>query len=184
MADTLPPAFVAGFWDDERAFTAACGAARDARIPGLVAYAPWPVHGLEAVMGHKPSWIGRAVLAAILVGAAACLHFFMQSSVYEWPINVSGKPYVSPQFWVVPILETALLAGAVVNLLACFHACRLVPGPVAIPDPRVTDDQFCLVLPVDGERYSAESLARWLGDHQAARVETRAPAAAAEAAHA
>jgi len=173
MAEPLPRAWVAGFWSDEAAFVAAAGAARDARFPAITAFAPWPVHGLESVMGHKRSWIGRAVLAAVLVGAAACLHFFVASSVDEWPINVSGKPYFSPQFWVVPILETALLAGALVNLLACFHACRLVPGDLAVADPRITDDQFCLLLPVDGDRYSAESLARWLGDHKAERIESR-----------
>jgi len=184
MAEPLPPAYVAGFWSGEQAFLAACGAARDARFPGLTAFAPWPVHGLEHVMGHKPSWIGRAVMVAILVGAAACMHFFVQSSVNEWPINVSGKPYFSPQFWLVPLMETALLAGALVNLLACFHACRLSPLDAQVVDPRATDDQFCLVLPVDGERYSAESLGRWLADHGAERIETRGAAAATEAAHA
>jgi hypothetical protein len=181
-ATAAPRGHVAAFWCDAAAFMAAAGAARDARLPGLVAYAPWPVHGLESTMGHPRSWIGRAVLAAVLLGAAACLAFFVQSSVTEYPINVSGKPYFSPQFWVVPILETALLAGALVNLLACFHACRLVPGPAAIPDPRVTDDQFCLVVPIDGDRYSAASLTRWFEDHHAERI--AASATDAEAAHA
>lgn len=173
MADPLPKAYVAGFWSDEAAFTAAAGAARDARFPGLTAFTPWPVHGFEDVMGHQRSWIGRAVMVAVLLGAAGCLHFFVLSSVQEWPINVSGKPYFSPQFWLVPILETALLAGALVNLLSCFHACKLVPGDLKVADPRITDDQFCLLLPVDGERYSVESISRWLGDHKAERIEAK-----------
>ena len=182
MADPLPKNYVAGFWSDESAFIAAASAARDARFPGLTAFTPWPVHGFEDVMGHQRSYIGRVVMVAVLLGAAGCLHFFVSSSVMEWPINVSGKPYFSPQFWLVPILETALLAGALVNLLACFHACKLVPGDLAVADPRLTDDQFCLLLPIDSERYSAESLSRWLGDHRAERIETRA--APVEAAHA
>ncbi len=170
MADPLPQSYVVGFWSDESAFIAAAGAAREARFPGLTAFTPWPVHGFEDVMGHPRSLIGRAVLVAVLLGAAGCLHFFVSSSVQEWPINVSGKPYFSPQFWVVPIMETALLAGALVNLLACFHACKLVPGDMQVVDPRLTDDQFCLVLPVDAERYTVESLTRWLGDHKAERI--------------
>lgn len=182
MSEPLPKAYVAGFWSDEASFVAAAGAARDARFPGLTAFTPWPVHGFEEVMGHQRSWIGRAVLVAVLLGAAGCLHFFVASSVDEWPINVSGKPYFSPQFWLVPIMETALLAGAMVNLFACFHACKLVPGDLAVADPRLTDDQFCLVLPVDSERYSPESLSRWLSDHQAERIVSRN--ALAEVAHA
>jgi hypothetical protein len=182
MAEPLPKAYVAGFWSDEASFIAAAGAARDARFPAITAFTPWPVHGFEDVMGHPRSYIGRVVMVAILLGAAGCLHFFVASSVESWAINVSGKPYFSPQFWVVPIIETALLAGALVNLLACFHACKLVPGDNAVVDPRLTDDQFCLVLPIDAERYSAESLSRWLADHKAERIESRTPAV--ETAHA
>jgi hypothetical protein len=184
MPEPLPAAYVAGFWSDERAFLDACGAARDARFPGLTAFAPWPVHGLEGVMGHKPSWIGRVVIVAILLGGAACLHFFVQSSVIGWPINVSGKPYFSPAYWLVPLIETALLAGALVNLMACFHACRLVPGDCNVLDPRLTDDQFCIVLPMNDERYSADSLTRWLQDHHAERTEIRNKPVVAEVAHA
>jgi hypothetical protein len=184
MPEPLPADYVVGFWSDEQSFLAACGAARDSRFPGLTAFAPWPVHGLEHVMGHEPSWIGRAVIVAILVGAAACLQFFVQSSVINWPINVSGMPYFSPEYWFIPLIETALLAGALVNLVACFHACKLVPGDCAVVDPRLTDDQFCLVLPVDSERYSSESLTRWLTDHHAERIESRCAAVATEASHA
>ncbi len=174
MADPLPPAYVAGFWSDETSFVAAAGAARDAGFPGLTAFTPWPVHGFEVVIGHKRSWIGKAVIAGVLLGFAGCLHFFVLTSVEQWPINVSGMPYFSPEFWFVPLLEMALLTGALVNLLACFHACRLVPGDLTVIDPRVTDDQFCLLLPVDGDRYSPASLSRWLTDHKAVRVEAAA----------
>jgi hypothetical protein len=165
---------VTGFWRQQRPFLDACNAARDAKFPGITALAPFPVHGLEVAMGHRRSWIGSAVLMAIAVGAVACWHFFIQSSVLEWPINVSGKPYNSPQFWLVPILETALLAGALVNLLSCFHACRLappLPGAPPVCDPRTTDDHFCLILPACGDRYTVESLARWLENHGAETVE-------------
>lgn len=170
MAEDLPPAWVAGLWRDEGAFLAAVGAARDAGLPRPAAFAPWPVHGLERAAGHPESWIGRAALAAVLAGAALCLAFFYHSSVIEWPINVSGKPYFAPQFWLVPILEAALLAGAVATFLSCGHACRFVPGRLRAPDPRVTDDQFALLIAVDGERYTHESLARWLADHGAERI--------------
>lgn len=173
---------VLGFWRDPRSFLDACAAARDAKFPGITAYAPFPVHGLEDAMGHPRSWIGRAVMVAVIAGAIGCYHFFVQSSVMEWPINVSGKPYHSPQYWVVPILETALLGGAIVNLLSCFHTCRLSPLPAAPIDPRTTDDSFCLVLPACGDRYTTDSLARWLENHGAESVECRNQPA--EAAHA
>lgn len=188
MPEPLPNAYVLGTWRDPQAFLSTCAAARDAGFPGITAFAPFPVHGLETAMGHKPSWIGRAALAAIVVGGIACHQFFIQSSYIEWPINVSGMPYNSPAFWTVEIMEAALLAGALVNLGACFHACKLVPGDTTVVDPRATDDSFCLVVPVCGERYSADSITRWMENHHAERIESRgaapAPAQPAEAAHA
>lgn len=187
MDEPAIPGSVMGFWRQPRPFLDACSAARDAKFPGITAYAPFPLHGLEEAMGHPRSWIGSAVLLAIVVGAVACHQFFIQSSVLEWPINVSGMPYNSPQFWLVPILETALLAGALVNLLACFHTCRLappLPGAAPVCDPRTTDDRFCLVLPACGDRYTVESLARWLENHGAESVERQGGAAAVEVPHA
>ncbi|MCS6970927.1 MAG: DUF3341 domain-containing protein [Planctomycetota bacterium] len=170
MAEPLPPRWVAGLWSAPGPFLTAVAAARDARFPRLVAYAPWPVHGLEAAAGHPPSWIGRAALLAVVAGGLGCSAFFYHSSVLEWPINVSGKPYFAPQFWLVPILEAALLTGAVVTFLSCGHACRFLPGQRRHPDPRVTDDQCALLIAVDGERYTEESLSRWLQDHGAERL--------------
>lgn len=182
MSDPLPRSYVVGTWTDPQAFLVACAAARDAGFQGISAFAPFPVHGLETAMGHRPSWIGRAVLAAIAAGAFGIYTFFMQSSVIGWPINVSGKPYGSLTFWACEILIGGLLAGALVNLAACFHACKLVPGDCAVVDPRATDDAFCLVLPTGGDRYSPESLTRWLENHGAAGIVSKAPAT--EAAHA
>ncbi|MEK7412940.1 MAG: DUF3341 domain-containing protein [Planctomycetota bacterium] len=184
MADPLPANYVVGYWSDAKSFVAACSAARDAGMSRAVAYAPFPVHGLEHAMGHQRSWIGRAVIVAILLGAAGCLHFFYKTSVIDWPINVSGKPYFMPEFWAVEIMEAALLAGALVNLLSCFHACKLVPGDCSVVDPRATDDQFCLVLPIDDGRYTAESAERWLSNHRVERVVCRkAPVPTVETIH-
>jgi hypothetical protein len=164
---------VIGFFADEGSFLAACRAQRADGLPTPLAYAPYPVHGLEDAMGHPRSLIGRVVFAAVLLAAAGILAFFVQSSVQEWPINVSGKPYLSIAFWAVPILETALLAGTVVNLLACFHACKLVPGDCQVVDPRLTDDRFALVVPV-AEGHGAEALTGWLSGHGAIEIRQEA----------
>ena len=124
------------------------------------------------------------MLAAIVIGAIGCYQFFVASSVDGWPINTSGMPYHSPAFWLVEILEASLLLGVLVNLGACFHTCKLVPGDMNVVDPRATDDAFCLVLPVCGERYSGASLTSWLQNRGAEGVESRVPVATVEAAHA
>lgn len=153
------------FIESEReAFVKAC---REAAEAGTVvhAYTPYPVHGLENVLGYPPSWIGRAVLAVVLLGFAVVFGLIWQNHVIDWPINVSGKPYGSWQLFILPTLESGLLFGALANLLACFHACRLAPNPFGtVLRKDLTDDHFALVL-------RGDHAADWLRAHGAESVE-------------
>jgi hypothetical protein len=156
MADAVRTAgthpYVAGIFPDEASFVAACRAARTAGHSDLQAWTPWPVHGLEDILGLERSRLGRAVLAAILLGFVVCFVGIHHISVLGWPVVYGGKPFDTWQLWVVPVLETGLLAGAVVNLLACFHTCRLLPDPfTALPDGRLSDDRFALALPAGAD---------------------------------
>lgn len=168
MSEPLPAARVTGYFADEAAFVAACTAARAAGR-AFQAFSPWPVHGLDQALGWERSWIGRPVLAVILLAAAGAMGFLVQSGVQDWPINVSGKPYCAPLLYVVPVLEVGLLGGAVVNLLAAFHACRLVPGALPAVEG-VSDDRFAVVL--DAAAAPPAELEAWLLAQGAVAVES------------
>lgn len=166
MADPSSPVVTVGYFReaDRAAFVTAC---REGTAAGTVvrAYTPYPVHGLEHVLGYPPSWIGRFVLAVVLLGFAGVGAAIWQDHVLTWPINVSGKPYESWALFVVPTLEAGLLFGALSNLLACFHACRLAPDPFgAVLRKDLTDDHFALVVRGDDS-------AAWLNAHGAESVE-------------
>jgi hypothetical protein len=183
MAETL----VVGFYKDEHALVTACKAARDAGHPLVEAISPYPVHGIDPVLGIQRSWIGRPVLLTALLGFVAAYGFLHHSSVIEWPILVSGKPY---HYWigfVVPTLELGLLAAALVNLGLVFHATRSLPLPeTKVVCPRLTDDAFAVVIPVR-EGYTAASLCGWLAERGAERTQVilpEAPAVPAPAAEA
>lgn len=168
MADAIAPsgatAYVGGLFADEAAFVAACRAARAAGHRDLQAWTPWPVHGLEEILGLDRSPIGRIVLAAIVLGLVLCAGFIYHLQVEDWPVVYGGKPYATWQLWVVPVLETGLLLGAVANLLACFQACKLMPDPFTrLPDPRLTDDRFCLAVPVGADPEAMRAWLRGLG---------------------
>lgn len=160
IATTGAAPYVGGLFADEAGFLAAARAARAAGHADLQAWTPWPVHGLEDALGLQRSWIGRPVFAAVLLGFALCFAGISYLQVDYWPVIYGGKPYFAWPLWVVPVLEIGLLLGAIVNLLACFHTCRLVPDPFTrLPDPRLTDDRFCLALPAGGD---PEAVRAWL----------------------
>ena len=166
MADVCTPSargeYLAGLFTDEGAFVAACRAARAEGRTDLQAWTPWPVHGLEEVLGLDRSWIGRGVLGATACGLAFCFVLLFQLTVIDWPVIYGGKPYFTWQLWVVPILELGLLLGAVANLKLAFFTCRLLPEPgTKLPSPRMSDDAFALALPV------GEGVEAWLREHGA-----------------
>ena len=174
------PISVAGYFHSHAGFLAAARAAvADKHQPQ--AFTPYPVHGLDAILGIKRSLIGRPVLGIILIGFCIGLHMTWYTMSQSWPLNVGGKPYFAWQTFMVVSLETGLLFGALANFVLAAHFCRIFPAPFTrLPNPRMSDDTFTLVLPV---RLAADSelLSAWLSGHGAAEVEVFPAAAAASA---
>jgi hypothetical protein len=161
--------FVAGSFADEAGFVAACKAARAAGRTNLQSWTPYAVHGLDPVLGLQHSLIGRAVFSVAILGFVLCFGMQYHLMVEDWPIIYSGRPYSSWSLWIVPTLELGLLLGALVNLFAAFHTCRLIPDPFShLPDPRTTDDRFCLAIST-AEAPQAE-LEAWFQAQGAAEV--------------
>jgi hypothetical protein len=174
--------YVAGYWRNPQAFKIAVSAARDAGHTGIQAYMPYPVHGVEPTLGLQRSWIGRPVFATCVLFFLAAYGMQYMQQVVEWPLIYSGKPYHTWQLFVVVTLESGLLMGAIVNLLLCFHTCRLVPNPNFRPiHPRVSDDTFCLAVPLTAA-VGADKLVAWfrtLGADEVDIDEAPKPAGAA-----
>ena len=74
------------------------GIAAEARLRGFEVhdvFTPFPVHGMDAAVGLKPSrltWIG---FAAGAFGLAFALILQIWTSAYDWALNVGGKPFNS-----------------------------------------------------------------------------------------
>ncbi len=161
---------IAGYYRDQQTFSDACGAATAAGHKPQ-AFTPYPIHGLEAKLGISRSLIGRPVLTVILLGFALGLFLCYFTQYQNWPLNVGGKPYFAWPTFVVVILETGLLLGALTNMGVALHMCRLLPDPFTkLINDRITDDTFALVLPL-ANRAEADSKSNWLKSHGAEEVQ-------------
>lgn len=168
MGEAKP--IVAGYYRDQQRFTDACGAAVAAGYQPE-AFTPYPVHGLDATLGIPRSLIGRPVLTVILIGMLLGLNLAWYTQSQDWPINVGGKPYFAWQTFVVVILETGLLLGALANMGLALHYCRLLPDPnTRLINDRITDDTFALVLPIAADK-DAAFLSAWLRAQGAEEVQ-------------
>lgn len=155
--------FTVGLFGDEAGLLAAAKAARAAGYTSLQAWSPYPVHGLDPVLGLQRSLLGRPVFLTAVFGWLFCFIGITWLMVGDWTVIYGGKPYFSWQLFIVPTLEAGLLFAALANLKLCFAACKLLPDPFTqLPDARVSDDQFALAIGTT-ETAGAEALLRSAG---------------------
>ncbi|MCB2153689.1 DUF3341 domain-containing protein [bacterium] len=147
MAKLVLPAIV-GFFDDPDSLMEAAAECSGNGWRNLDAYTPYPVHGLEEVMGIRRSWIPKVALGALFTGAT--LGFLLQYWTHsiDWPINVGGKPYNAWPAYVPVTFESAVLVAGLTTFACIFISCRLFPNPfVKTLCEEITNDRFALVVP-------------------------------------
>jgi len=114
-------------------------------------YSPFPVHGLETVLGIK--WT-RLAITAFLYGLTALtlallgMWFFM---IEDWAMNIGGKPsfhlYENLPAFIPITFEFTVLCAAHGMAITYLIRNRTLPGMKARnPHPRTTDDHFAIEI--------------------------------------
>jgi hypothetical protein len=110
-------------------------------------YTPYPVHGLDDAMGIRRSRLGYVTFLAGLLGLASAIAFEFYAAVFDWSLNVGGKPDTSMLAFVPIAFEITVLAAGLATAGAFLLRSRLFPGaPARLVAPRVTDDRFAIAL--------------------------------------
>lgn len=136
-----------GLYNDETILMKAVREAKDAHIDIYDVYSPFPVHGLDPILGLSES---RLHIAGFVYGSLGTLTAFLGMTwifTKDWPVIFGGKPYFAfPSF--VPIMfELTILFAAIGMVVSFYIVCGLGPG-VENPylDDRITDDKFCIAF--------------------------------------
>lgn len=110
-------------------------------------YTPCPVHGLDEAMGLQRSRLGLVTFAAGVMGLLAAISFQFYAAVFDWTLNVGGKPNNSTLAFVPITFEITILFAGLATAKAFLLRSGLLPGARAkLAGPRVTDDQFVVAL--------------------------------------
>ena len=127
-------------------------------------FSPFPIHGLDPVIGIKNTRLGILAFIYGLTGltlATVGMYYFM---ILDWPMNIGGKPsfsYLQNMLAFVPIsFEFTVLMAAHGMALTYFLRNKSLPGmPAQNPDPRTTDDRFVMEIRTnDNSKFTAEEL--------------------------
>lgn len=157
-----------GIFDSDHAVLAAARAARKNGMTIRDAYTPFPVHGMDEALGLAPSWLSRACFILGASGLTFALSFQYWVSLFNWPMNIGGKPLDASPALVPITFEITVLVAGVGTVLTLLAFRGLIPGKRAeFAGLGSTDDKFLLVI--DGAQDDA--LRAFYKEHGAVRVE-------------
>lgn len=172
----MPRAFgVLAEFADPATLYRACERVRDAGYSRWDAHSPFPIHGLERAMGLRPSRLPWIVLGLALGGMGAA--FLLQAWVHavDYPLVISGKPFLSWQAFVPVTFEVTILCGALGAVLGMLHLIRLPrhhhPLFRSKRFEQVTDDKFFISIEAADPKFDPERTRHFLSTIGATEVE-------------
>lgn len=166
-------ALIAEFADTAALYHAA-EKVRDAGFSRWDVYSPFPIHGMDAAMGLKKSPLGYLVFCGGLTGSLTGLGLQVYTSVFDYPLIVQGKPFLSlPAFFPI-IFELTILFSAFTTVFGLMLLCRLPQfhHKVFAWDgfKRATDDAFFLAIESSDPKFSEGETLRLLREIGAMEV--------------
>jgi hypothetical protein len=138
---------VYGIYSDEDSILNAVRGAKEKGIEILDVYSPFPVHGLDPILGLKES---RLHIAGFFYGLVGTLTAFLGMTwifTKDWPIIFGGKPHWAvPSF--IPITFELTVLFAAIGMTVSFYVVSGMGFGVEnfILDERISDDKFCLAF--------------------------------------
>jgi len=150
---------VFGIYGDEHDLLNAVKSAKAKGLEIMDVYSPFPVHGLDPILGLKES---RLHIGGFFFGLLGTLTAFLGMTwifTKDWPIIFGGKPYWAvPSF--IPITFELTVLFAAIGMTISFYVVSGLGFGVEnfILDERISDDKFCLAFDkeeVDGEEAKA-----------------------------
>ncbi|WP_206750904.1 DUF3341 domain-containing protein [Marinicauda algicola] len=130
---------------------------QEAGFTRIEAYSPIPVDGLGALLDIERRPLDRAALFGALFGLALGFAITVGQSVFQYPINVGGRPLFSWPAFMIPAFELGVLFGALGALIGFFRASGLprLNSPLFEVErfEKASEDAYFLAVFADDPRF-------------------------------
>lgn len=128
---------------------------REARYHIEEVFTPFPVHGLDKLMGIAPTRLAICSFIYGCIGLSVAIWMMDFIMIQDWPQDIGGKPsfsYIQNMPAFVPIMfEMTVFFAAHLMVITFYMRSRLWPFKQAEnPDVRTTDDHFLMEVAVKG----------------------------------
>jgi hypothetical protein len=164
-----------GLYDDEEILKDAVKQINKEEAEIMDVYSPFPVHGLDPLLGLSESRLHIAGFLYGITGTTLAFSFMTWVFTADWPIIFGGKPYFSVPAFIPITFEFTVLMAAVGMVITFYLVCGLGFG---VENPylhdRITDDKFCIAFDVThSSKEEVEALSVLLERTSAEEVHTK-----------
>jgi hypothetical protein len=143
---------VYGLYNDEEILLNAVRQANEDHLDIMDVYSPFPVHGLDPLLGLEESRLHISGFIYGMIGTLFAFGFMTWVFTRDWPIIFGGKPYFSAPSFIPITFELTVLFSAIGMVVTFYTICGLGPGVTnETLDDRITDDKFCIAFNTVGK---------------------------------
>ena len=160
--------FIHAIYDDDDKLLDAVKDLKENKVTIEEVFTPFPVHGLDHVMGLAPTRIAIAAFLYGCVGFTFALLMINYIMIVDWPQNIGGKPSFTlieniPSF--VPIIfEMTVFFAAHLMVITFYLKSKLWPFKKAEnPHPSTTDDKFLIDMEAGTNVAKTKTMLKKLG---------------------
>ena len=151
-----------GVYDDEEILMQAIPQLKAQGVNCVDAQSPFPIHGIESLLNIPRTRISITAFLFGISGTAFALWMTWYMMIYDWPINIGGKPnfmlYMNLPAFIPVTFELTVFCAAHGMAITFLLRSKILPGVTApIPHPRITDDKFVLHVDVNDESKTSET---------------------------
>lgn len=141
--------FILGIYDDEDILKDAVTSVRQSGIKIHEVYTPYPIHGLEELLGYKRSRLPIAAFLFGLLGTTLALTMQIYMLGIDWPMIIGGKDHIPFPTFIPVTFELTVLLSAFGMVAVFLISSDLKPwAQVRTFDIRSTDDKHVLAIDI------------------------------------
>ena len=153
---------IVGLFKDPYHLLKGAGEVKKRQFKHCDAFTPYPVHGIDDLLGIARSKIPWITLLFGLMGCFGGLGLQIWVSAISWPINIGGKPFLSIPAFIPITFECTVLIGGLATFAACLFFCKLPNFHTRVLDKDITNNVFALYVPAKENGFKEDDVKDFL----------------------
>lgn len=163
--------YLVGIFDDEDVLLHGVEGIREKGVKIHEVYSPFPVHGLDEVLGYRRTRLPIAAFLFGMTGTSLALIMQIWMLGFDWPMIIGGKNYVSLPPFIPVTFELTVLLSALGMVATFFIVSDMKPyKKPRTYDLRSTEDKHVMAIDLAANKISKDDISRILKDNGASEV--------------